>query len=270
MFIKILKHDLSFSKNIFFAMGGMMIALSAIISFTLPVFTGESAVNSLLMHLALPLGTIIVSIASVTQIFQFFNRNFFGESGYLMLTLPVKREKLLISKIIVSLIWFNFMLLAMGISSLILFRDQWRFEQLINQINAEFVTIMTMVNFLALFFIVLLFFCITLAHSVLGGKKIHGIVSGIIGVGWAWLFIWLSNVFVRRWHGERPMSFNMGDEVISFVGHGPLIGIRYGRIPIGENDFAHVDIFHMGMILAFSAAAALATYCLMRKYIALK
>lgn len=188
MFIKQLKYDFLFSRNAFLGMGALMIGLAVIFRMT-DFFGGTNSASASFVWagLSLSIATIVVAVASVFQIFNLFNRSFFGNSGYLMLTLPICRTRQLISKLIVSMIWFNYMLVVAFCMAFIFAFDTsaqntarnlfvWNFGGFLRALFEGFLTS----NSIAFLLIAVIFLGITLAHSIIGRWRIHGFIAGIV------------------------------------------------------------------------------------------
>jgi len=271
MFLKVLKYDFGFSAKVFFALAFILLGVSVILRFTIPIFIeiDNAVMLSSIMSTALALLIVGVGIASITQIFQFFSKNFFGPTGYAMLTLPVARGKLLISKFIVSIAWFNFMMAAVAVSVIILWStavQDIHGSGIISRIGVSEILMLININWLALFFITLLFFCITLANSVIANKKVHGVISGVIGFGYSWLFIWSTDQITSRSREMQSWNGQWYQEM-------PLVGLQYGRIVLYDPEFGwpvFIDIFQLGIAVAFSAVALIVTYYLLKKRMSLR
>jgi len=189
MFIKQIKHDLAFSQTAFLGMGTLMIGLAIVLRIVM--WASRSVMlNQNIVHVMVMLWSFIifgVIIVSIIQIFQFYKENFFGDAGYLMLTLPVSRGSLLVSKVIVSMLWFNFMA-AIGIVMVFIIANTDTFTvmgvsettslTLENILN--FVRGAVLVNSLVLFLVSAMFFCITLAHSIIMRWRVHGVMAGVV------------------------------------------------------------------------------------------
>lgn len=274
MFLKVLKYDFSFSAVVFFTLAAILLGVSVILRFTLPIFLEvDSAVMlSGVMSFALGLLIVGVAIASITQIFQFFYKNFFGPTGYAMLTLPVTKGKLLFSKLLVSIIWFNFMMAVVVLSMVILWStaaSDIRGSGVLSLIGPSEIVLMLTLNQLALFAVTLLFLCITLAHSIIANKKVHGVISGVLGFGYGWLYVWVTNEVTNRGNSSLAMQTLDG----RWYQEMPLMGLRYGRIAIHTPEFGwpvYIDIFMLGLSVAFSAVAIIATYYLLKKRMSLR
>ena len=278
MFFKLLKHDFTFSARAFLVLAVILLGLSAILRFTLPVFTQVDS-NELrqLVELTMMLMIVGIGIASITQIFQFFNKNFFSESGYLMLTLPTGRFRLLISKIIVSFVWFNFMLAAAAVSISLMWNTAsglHRSAGVFSGIGAEQIRTFAELNTIAFFAITLLFFCMTFARSTFAGRRIHGIVAGVVGFVYGWLYFWIYAMLGRRSMEFVQQEFVHPDGHVSvWSANMPQAGLVYGRIQIYELNsglIIYIDIFQIALSLAMGGAAIAATYYLLKRRTSLK
>ena len=285
MFIKTLKYDFLFSRAAFLAMAGAIIGLASILRVTGLVDGGDvTGIAGLILMIVI----LVIGLAAVVQILQFYYKNFFDDTGYLMLTLPVKRFKLLVSKLVVSVVWFNFMLLvSVIVAFLIAFtpspENPLRFRSIIDAINLTNIMTLVEINIMALFFITALFFLITFAFSVVGRWSVHMIVSVAVTFSYAGLFFWLHMIFSQR-HREwvtverewvtpifNEQGARIGEQITygttSF--YGAIVGTNIGRIPIGDMG-AYFDIYRWGMSLAFCIVAFIATYYLLNKRASLR
>jgi hypothetical protein len=219
-----------------------------------------------------------VGIASVTQIFQFFNKNFFSESGHLMLTLPVGRFGLLISKVLISIIWFNFMLAVAAVSISLMWNTAVAATphrtNIFDGVGAMELQMLMEANVLAFFAITLLFFCMAFARSTFMGKRVHGVVAGVVGLVYGWLYFWAHMAM-----GRRSMEM-VTNEFVTYDGrvaiwntYMPKVGLQYGRISLYEFDTGavmYLDIFQIGLVLVMGIAAIVATYYPLKRRVSLK
>ena len=288
MFIRTLKYDFLFSKAAFLAMAGVIVALSLILRVTGLVDVGATGEITGIAGLIFVVAVLVVGLAAVLQIFQFYYKNFFDDTGYLMLTLPVKRLTLLVSKLVVSVVWFNFMLLSSVAVALILTYTPipelgWDVRSLLNAINlANFIAVVE-INIMALFLVVTLFFAVTLAFSVIGHWNVHGIVSVVAGLLYAGLFFWMHATLGQRHREWTTVErewitsiFNeYGEKIGEQVTHGSstfqtsIIGTNIGRIPIGDAG-AYLDIYRLGGSLVMCVLAFFATYYLLNRRASLR
>jgi len=273
VFNNTLKYDFTFSAKAFVALAAIFIGLSVVLRFTMPIFIGVEYSQELAnaMSLTLSLMLLGIGIASVTQIFQFFSRNFFGDAGYLMLTLPTGRLKLIVSKVAVSFVWFNFMVLTTVASIFIMWETAMQdinSRGVFSAIGAGEVAMLVQINSLAIFAICLMFFCITLGRSVFAGRRIHIVFSGIIGFGFGWLWFWATQQLSERSMEmvHRTMTLDDG-RIANWYNNVQQVGLQYGRILLYETGGGwpiYIDIFHIGMSLAMAATLVVGTYYLLK------
>ena len=268
-FAKILKYDFGFSWKIFVAMFLGIIALTFAIDLTLDIPMYAMSGFRVFIMIA---GITAVIIASYLQIVMFFHRNFFGPEGYLMLTLPASRSKMLVSKLLVSMVWFNFMLLLMPIMLTIIAPPMGDFWAAVSNILADpnIYVFLLYANFAALAALSLLFLTITASNSVLFNKKIHGVVAGILSAGLHFLLFWASaRILERSWEFVRVTRGNS-----SWYQFRPQMGLAYGRIPLGQDYFGmplgHLDIYFIAFLIGLTVIFSLATLYLFKKRLALR
>ena len=272
MFTKQLKYDFAFSAKIFIAMFIGMIVISVVLNAADMLPAAQAGMVEIFRVITIGVGGTAVGIASYLQILLFFQRNFFAAEGYLMLTLPVSRGRLLASKFIVSLVWFNFMLLVVPIMLFIIFppTGQSITDVIFNQIlhTQNIIIFFTVINLVAFVAMAILFLTITLANTVVFGKKVHGVVAGIISAFYHFIFFYIFGQFQNRFYEMLPITgqFNHGEW--RFYRYAPLIGWRYGRIPFG--DYAYLDLWTTLFGLAFAAVTIAATLYLLKKKVALR
>jgi len=272
MFLKLLKYDFMFSAKVFFALGGIALGVVILIALTTRVAEG-SAVSSLLISIS-SLLAVGLGIACIAEIFRFFARSFFGKAGYLTLTMPIGYGKQLMSKVIVSVVWFLLALAATGVA-LVLFALITTGIQVSDV--AEIFTVSLFVNIveitqIAIFAVCLLFTCITLANSVFANRRIHGIISGLLGFGITFLFAWMQGALSGRFWEVQQFTQNLIGQASVWSGYRPLLGLRYGRIVLQPNNqfSVFIDIFSLGATLAVCAALLALTYYLLKKRISLR
>jgi len=280
MFIKTVKYDFLFSKNMFFGMGFGAIALALILRFTALAF-GDGFPEAFIGFVML-LVLIIGGIACIWQIAAFFDKNFFDETGYLMLTLPVGRFTLLASKLLVAFVWFNFMLAAGAVVLYIIAFSQigsFSFSSVWASINASNISALLQLNVLAMFFVSTVYLTATLNNSIIGRWRVHGAVALGTGAAYTALFFWLSDL-ISKWNvGEQIVEeewlhriyneygeymYSRLEQGIRFYYNRPLVGVRYGRIPIGDAG-NHIDLYMWGMALVLSIIAVAVTHYLLKR-----
>jgi len=265
MFIKTLKYDFQFSKAAFLAMAGVLVVLAFIVRVT-GLFNEYGLTVSGMVGVIFSIVIMIIGVASVIQILQFYYKNFFDDTGYLMLTLPVKRFGLLISKVAVSFVWVNFMLLTGAIMVLIFtFTRETNLWNLISNIGLRHIMIWVEMNIAALFFVTALFFAVTLANSVVGRWRINNIIAAAVGLLYIGLFFWLHVVIGGR-HMEQVTNYH---EFGTLSFYQAVVGINVGRIPIGDMG-DYFDIYSWGTSLALCIFAFCMTYYLLKRRASLK
>ena len=284
MFIKTLKYDFLFSKAAFLAMAGGLIALTVILRITGLIENHDSGsditgIAGLIFMMAL----LVVGLAAILQLLQFYYKNFFDDTGYLMLTLPVKRFTLLVSKVVVSIVWFNFMLITAGIVAAIIAYIGPSFMGMLAALNRRNIMTVVEINIVALFFIMLLFFVVTLAHSTIGRWNVHIFISAAAGFLYTGLFFWLHVTLGRRhreWaSAEREWLTTIYNEAGEYVGtqvsysthyfYQAIVGISVGRIPLGDRG-DYFDIYRWGISLVLCVLAFFVTYYLLKRRVGLR
>jgi len=289
MLIKVLKYDFFFSKTTFFSIAALMISLAVILRFTELAFVDSfpaSWINTILISVI-----VVVSLAFIGQIVQFFYKNFFGDTGYLMLTLPVGRFTLLGSKLIVSFVWLTFMLLTAVIMSYILLFSQAQdapSSLRTSGINVYDILTLLQVYLIAMFFVTMLFLVITLAHST-GRWRVTPLFASIFGIMYTALFFASAELLgLRHWYPENAIArpggwFTTGGgfSMVQYYANGgysyansewtdrfvfsrPILGLNIGRIPIGDQGY-FLDIYIIAMALAFCTLSIILTYWLLKK-----
>lgn len=154
MFGKLLKYEFKSIGKWYFALNAAVIAIAAILSFTIKQFTQQAdnagvfgtVIDKMLpLTLSLTFGALITGSLLLTLliIINRFSKNIFGREGYLTLTLPVTSHQIILSKLVASFICslFNLIILIFGIAILIVpmvdFKDV--VETLSKVIKAEYI-----------------------------------------------------------------------------------------------------------------------------------
>ncbi|QJD12408.1 ABC transporter permease [Streptococcus canis] len=132
MFGKLLKYEFRSIGKWYFALNAAVIAIAAILSFTIKLFTQHAdnagmfgtVINKMLpLTLSLTFGALIAGslLSTLLIIINRFNKNIFGREGYLTLTLPVTSHQIILSKLVASFICslFNLIVLICGIANLV-------------------------------------------------------------------------------------------------------------------------------------------------------
>jgi len=267
-----LKYDLRFSAVKFFALAAIALGAAAVMS-----FTAQLSETAQVGFVVLSVGALILTglgIAAIVEIFRFYSHNLFGKAGYLTLTLPAGRGVQLASKIIVSVVWFIFALIVtiVALYVVVVISDGMRPSYIMDVFSATILANILNLIFIAIFAICLMFFCITLANSVFRNKRVHAVISGIVGFVIGIVHSRVQNVLSTRSWGVRHFTQNLMGEPSSWYGSRPLVGWQYGRIPLqpGNQFSAFIDIFQIGATIAMCALLVAATCYLLNKRIALK
>lgn len=78
---------------------------------------------------------IALGVLTIIVIVQRFNKNLLGDEGYLMFTLPVKSEQLIVSKLIISIVWTIISGIVAFITFLILLGEASLFNEIFTNWN---------------------------------------------------------------------------------------------------------------------------------------
>jgi len=278
---KMLKHDFSFSYKVFFAMfAGVVLVFFALDMFLdVPIYA-VTQFRALLMTA----GITGVVIASYLQILMFFQRNFFGPEGYLMLTLPISRGKMLFSKILVSFVWFNFMMLLAPILIIIITPPIGDFWAAVGRVLSDptLYIVILKINLAALALITLLFLTITFANSVVFGKKVHGVVAGVVSAGVHFFFLWLTVQILDRPYEltqvvrERPWGIWHENVPVAGLNNGTFHFERVVQIPLYPEGYltsyqqGQIDFLFIGFAVGVCALCIAGILYLLKKRISLR
>ena len=110
---KLLKYELKATGRIFLPLFLALLLFAGINRFTLsPEKFNAPAMISMIMYIIIMVGMFVMTFIMTIQRFY---KNLLSDEGYLMLTLPVKPWKHIVSKLLVSMLW----MVASGIAALI-------------------------------------------------------------------------------------------------------------------------------------------------------
>ena len=257
MFLKLLKYDLLHGKNGFFGLAAALLAAAVVFRFTMDFFA-DAVIPLVGATLISSVTHMVVAIMTIIFIHQGFAKTFFGDHGYLIFTLPVKRRLLLASKVMTSLLWLNFMLLIAVAGGSILTMGhggQLMFDQM--DIIAWFAFVhYNVLGFLALS---IFFFIIALSKATIRGRSIHFVFAAIVGAlifaAWAQVNSW----FFRHVAYFGQFGFGRGELLNPFN--------PFADEPIGY--LVRYDFFLMGSAVVFGLGLCLAILKLF-KYMELK
>ncbi len=129
MLAKLIKLDLRFAYKQFLVMAAVLLGGGLVVPY----------LSEDIMKIGLPilfsLCMTLIPLMSIWLVVQHFQRNLFGNEGYLMFTLPVSAYQLLLSKLITTVIWFNLMVgSAFGLVVLV-FRNEVPYGSLLSRLN---------------------------------------------------------------------------------------------------------------------------------------
>lgn len=143
MLSKLLKYEIRSTSRLFLLLYPAIIFLSVINKVLTVVFRDVKFLEiprSLMMFVYVFL-IIAMFVITLIIMLQRFYKNLLGEEGYLMFTLPVSAFKLIMSKLIVSVMWFVASIAVSFISVIILLPDYGfvrDIPQFMSQLSTEF------------------------------------------------------------------------------------------------------------------------------------
>jgi len=267
MLIKQLKYDLAFSKLVFLVLGGFLVllAIAARVAFAVSSFDYDPFVT---ITLILGMG-ITIGVAAV-QMYRFFDNSLFGNFGYLTLTLPISRGRLMLSKLLTIGIWFNFIMVIYAIVMLVLSAGHPHIYS--PHVSVYFVVYMH--SFVVMFFITSVFLLnATMSHSTFGKRH----VPSIVNIG-ATIILVIVYIFVIGQLSRRYMETITTIEYnayISGIGHvseasftrtQAVMSLHAGRLAVGNS---HIDLYIVALSLGMGLIALLATHYLLKNRVSL-
>jgi len=277
MLFKLMKYDFRFSAKLFFILGATAIALAFISGIMeryqyhgADVMVARSYSVVLLSNIML----FPVAIAAIIHIGWFYHKSMFGRVGHLAMTMPINRNTLLLSKFLVSFIWFLYavviafamIFVVNELSPFASYRIS-RFAWLVSQIfNIDMLPTIIYITAAALFAISLLFFVITLANSVFSDISMKGLITGLVGTIYGGLYTWIGTMIYGRWSPWQEFVQYAADGSIWNTMNTPIpqTGLQYGRLVISQRpwfwhfeDNMYQDIFIDIYFVAFTIAAAI-------------
>ena len=287
MFTKLVKHDIHFSKTSFFSAAICLIAISIVGRIIFPFIPSQEQAFNVMAMINLG-GFGIFFLAAFSQTLQSFKDGLFGDMGYLAMTLPIRRGKLLLAKLATTAIWFHFMAI-MIIAAFLILEGTQRPDWLTNEIQPMVTpsrVIAIYVESLSIIFATVgtIYLLTTLSHSFFGRVRIPGFVSAILGIAAFWTYIigvatlrnryyeWVQSE-IERFVTDQWIFENAQPEVIEAGGAWITslrttqefqVGLNYGRIPIG---YLHIDMYMFLANAAIGVAALAITYYLLKKHV---
>jgi hypothetical protein len=129
---KLLKYEFKATSRIFLPMFGALLIVAAFsrlfmsLSFDVPSVIGVTV--SVIMIIGIIVMTFLLTI-------QRFNKNLLGSEGYLMFTLPVSTDRLIVSKLITAAVWNISSVIIVFIAISIMAMTGISIQQMINEIG---------------------------------------------------------------------------------------------------------------------------------------
>ncbi|MCL2014749.1 MAG: hypothetical protein FWG68_00715 [Defluviitaleaceae bacterium] len=226
MFFKQLKYDLLFSRDMFLGMAALLLAAAVFmrIGDTLGVsdVPYDDMVGFVVVMLVFGVAVLIAIFGTIVQLFNFYRKSIFGNSGYFFLTLPIKKDMVLLSKVATAVIWLNFMAFVGLLAGSIIASPEVIFVNLPDMIEvADALMALLSMNVMWLFLVGLLYFTVTLANSVVGVRLnyvVGGAVSFVLFVAHSWLIYRLDLVLL-----ELPTEGTVFSITVGATGQHPII-----------------------------------------------
>jgi len=141
MLAKLMKYELKATSRLFLPLFGAMIAMS-LVNRLFQMVDSATALNmttprivSIIISTVLFIATGVVALVIMIQR---FNKNLLQNEGYLMLTLPVKIESLILSKLFVSSIWYVVSCVVVSISMVLAYSVNITMDGISNTIGSLF------------------------------------------------------------------------------------------------------------------------------------
>jgi len=209
------------------------------------------------------------------HISQFIEKSMFGDSGYLALTLPITRGRLLISKFLTAWVWFNFTLAAMFFALTILEETQATVDAsalvVLPSVSVSLIAYYLNLSFVFFFATNVMLFGLTLHNSVFGRWKVPGFITAFLSLG---IVIGYSIAAIRLLSRSRVL----GEVEVATIVNGfeatvtreelqNIMGLDVGRIPMLGS---YLDLYVAVMGLVLGLLAFFATWYLLKKRVSLQ
>ena len=269
MLKKLVKYDLMFSKTSFFSAAICLIAIS--VAARMVFFAVDDVDRARIIISFMNVGGFgLLIVVAFMQTLSLYKDSLFGDTGYLMLTLPACRGRLLLSKLIVTGIWYNFSMLIVLIAGLIqegTQREDWLTGEIRPMVTfSRGVTVYVEGFFVVFTLVCLVFMLVTLSRSFFGRFRVPGFVTAVFGV----IFFYVHNIALAVLRGrytqrvtERVERLNpYGNTHSTLTRQEPLIGLEYGRIAVGD---MFIDFYAILINIAIGLAALGITYYLFKR-----
>ena len=195
---KLLKHEIKATSREYLLLYGAFLIITIFNKIFLEVNTGRrNTMISIFQNIfmaAYVLMCMTIFIVTIILIIRRFYKNLLGDEGYLMFTLPVKTYELILSKLVISLLWFvlSFVVFIFYIVILLsghdFFREIFYFFDEYTQIFEE--SFGTIVLFIVMALVSGIFSILMYYLSMAGGQLIGKYrIVGAIGIYFALSFI---------------------------------------------------------------------------------
>ena len=209
MLAKLIKLDLRFAYKQFLAMAALLLVMGLVIPYM--------DVN--IARFGIPLISAIIfaviRVLCIRLVVQHFQRNLYGNEGYLMFSLPVKASQLLLSKVVTTLIWFNLMVLAALGLVLLLLRENVPLLQIVERLFTwdvvrEGLRVLFWININVLPVVLAIFMGISLATVAVRNRKLGRFWGAVAMVGGITLFVWSTT----KLGGWQYLDIGVGEQAL--------------------------------------------------------
>lgn len=135
---KLMKYEFKATSRVFLPIYGALIIVAVVnriftmLNFELPSNIGTAI--AVIMMIGICVITLILTV-------QRFSKNLLSSEGYLMFTLPVKTDTLILSKLLVSSVWYIVSAIVVGVAILIMALTQISIKEVFDAINELFMYI---------------------------------------------------------------------------------------------------------------------------------
>jgi len=286
MLFKQLKYDLPYCRRAFLLLGAFLLLVPVVMRIWL-LATGLNH-DERLMILFIISGGLIVGVV-IVQMHRFFYNGLFGNFGYLALTLPISRGRLMLSKLLTVGIWIHFI---GAIATVVLLA--YAGIEVLSSIGVFYMTTIILSVYVhslfVAFFVVSVFFLSTvMALSTFGKFYIPGLVNVIsMGALVAGYIAAVARLTVRQFETVTITRSVDAYDGYSIVGHSfyyvihsehgtrflpryitvnrPITGFSAGRLPLF---ITHIDLYIVALSLGLGVLALFVAYYLLKKHISL-
>jgi hypothetical protein len=115
---KLMKYEFKATARIFLPLYGALLAVSILNRLFI---NWEASTPSIIGGVLAGMMAVAIGVVTFILMLQRFNSNLLGSEGYLMFTLPVKADALILSKLLVSAAWFIISFLVVAAAVLVTF-----------------------------------------------------------------------------------------------------------------------------------------------------